>query len=137
MDETTNPLESGLAWTVAFDPPGRLFIGCRALEQIRAKGESRKLVGLVLEDRGVLRSHQKVIVPGVGEGETTSGTYSPTLERSIGLARVPIGTGDRVQVDIRGKLLNATVVKPPFVRFGKPRIKLAAPPAAPAAGSAS
>jgi len=129
MDETTNPLESGLAWTVAFDPPGRLFIGCRALELIRAKGESRKLVGLVLEDRGVLRSHQKIIVSGVGEGETTSGTYSPTLERSIGLARVPIGTGDHVQVDIRGKLLNATVVKPPFVRFGKARIKLATPPA--------
>jgi aminomethyltransferase len=137
MDETTNPLESGLAWTVAFEPESRKFIGRQALEQVKAKGESRKLVGLVLEDRGVLRSHQKVVVSGLGEGETTSGTYSPTLERSIGLARVPIGTGDHVQVDIRGKLLSAVVVKPPFVRFGKPRIKLAAPPAAPAAGAAS
>ncbi len=130
MDERTNPLESGLAWTVAFEPQDRAFIGRPALEELKAKGESRKLIGLVLEDRGVLRSHQRVVVSDVGEGETTSGTYSPTLERSIGLARVPIGTGDHVQVDIRGKLLNAVVVKPPFVRFGKARIKLAAPPAA-------
>jgi aminomethyltransferase len=79
----------------------------------------RKLVGLVLEDRGVLRSHQKVVVPGVGEGELTSGTFSPTLERSIGFARVPAATGEQVQVDIRGKLLAARVVKYPFVRNGK------------------
>jgi aminomethyltransferase len=78
----------------------------------------RQLVGLVLEDRGVLRSHQKV----VPAGETTSGTFSPTLERSIALARVPAGAVQQVQVDIRGKLLNARVVKPPFVRFGKAMI---------------
>jgi aminomethyltransferase len=124
MDETRNPLESGLAWTVAFEPAARDFIGRKALEQVKAAGNVPKLVGLLLEDRGVLRSHQKVIVSGVGEGETTSGTFSPTLERSIAFARVPAGTGDRVQVDIRGKLLNASVVKPPFVRFGKPRIEL-------------
>jgi aminomethyltransferase len=124
MDERRNPLESALAWTVAFEPASRDFIGRKALEQIKAKGGIAKLVGLLLEDRGVLRSHQKVIVPGIGEGETTSGTFSPTLERSIAFARVPAGTGDRVQVDIRGKLLNASVVKPPFVRFGKPRIEL-------------
>ena len=76
-------------------------------------------MGLLLEDRGVLRSHQKVVVPGVGEGEITSGTFSPTLERSIALARVPAATADKVQVDIRGKLLKARVVKPPFVRNGK------------------
>jgi aminomethyltransferase len=122
MDESRNPLESGLAWTVAFEPGARDFIGRKALEQIKAKGDIARFVGLLLEDRGVLRSHQKVIVPGIGEGETTSGTFSPTLERSIALARVPAGTGQRVQVDIRGKLLNASVVKPPFVRFGKPRI---------------
>jgi aminomethyltransferase len=125
MDESRNPLESGLAWTVAFEPASRDFIGRRALEAIRARGTPLKLVGLLLQDRGVLRSHQKVVVNGVGEGETTSGTFSPTLERSIAFARVPAKTGDRVQVDIRGKLLNATVVKPPFVRNGKPRIDLA------------
>ena len=89
MDENLTPLESGLTWTVAFDPPDRDFIGRAALEAQRSGGVPRKLVGLVLEDRGVLRSHQKVVVPGVGEGELTSGTFSPTLERSIGFARVP------------------------------------------------
>jgi aminomethyltransferase len=119
MDESTSPLESGLTWTVAFDPPDRNFIGRSALEAQRAKGVPRKLVGVVLEDRGVLRSHQKVVVPGIGEGEITSGTFSPTLERSIGFARVPAATADEVQVDIRGKLLAARVVKYPFVRNGK------------------
>ena len=119
MDEATNPLESGLTWTIAFEPASRDFVGRAALEAIRARGGLRKLVGLVLEERGVLRSHQKVVVPGVGEGEVTSGTFSPTLEKSIALARVPRATGDRVQVDIRGKLLAARVVKPPFVRHGK------------------
>jgi aminomethyltransferase len=119
MDESTDPFESGLAWTVALEPQGRAFVGREALETIRARGPQAKLVGLLLEDRGVLRSHQKVVVAGVGEGEVTSGTFSPTLERSIALARVPAATAARVQVDIRGKLLNARVVKPPFVRFGK------------------
>jgi aminomethyltransferase len=119
MDESTDPFESGLAWTVALEPPGRDFVGRAALEAIRARGPGAKLVGLLLEDRGVLRDHQKVLVPGVGEGEVTSGSFSPTLERSIALARVPAATAARVQVDIRGKLLNAKVVKPPFVRLGK------------------
>jgi aminomethyltransferase len=120
MDESTDPLESGLAWTVALDPPGRDFLGRSSLEGIRAAGGPQaKLVGLVLEDRGVLRSHQKVLAGAAGEGEVTSGTFSPTLERSIALARVPTAAAERVQVDIRGKLLNARVVKPPFVRFGK------------------
>jgi aminomethyltransferase len=119
MDESVSPLESGLTWTVALEPKDRYFIGRDALEaQIKA-GVSRKLVGLLLEDRGVLRGHQKAVVPGVGEGELTSGTFSPTLERSIGFARVPVATGDQVQVDIRGKLLTARVVKYPFVRNGK------------------
>jgi aminomethyltransferase len=119
MDEQHHPLESGLAWTVAFDPPGRDFIGRAALEAVRARGDAARFVGLVLEDRGVLRSHQRVIVPGVGAGETTSGSYAPTLERSIAFARVPRGVGERVQVDIRGKLMSARVVKPPFVRNGQ------------------
>jgi aminomethyltransferase len=126
MDESKNPLESGLSWTVSFEPATRDFIGRSALEAIRAGGAPLKLVGLLLQDRGVLRSHQKVVVTGVGEGETTSGTFSPTLERSIAFARVPAKTGDHVQVDIRGKLLSASVVKPPFVRNGKPRIDLPA-----------
>ena len=124
MDESTTPLESGLAWTVALDRKDRQFVGRAALESQRAAGVPRKLVGLVLEDRGVLRGHQKVHAPGAGEGEITSGTYSPTLERSIALARVPAATGGRVEVDVRGKRLEARVVRPPFVRHGKRLIDL-------------
>jgi aminomethyltransferase len=119
MDESTHPFESGLGWTVALEPRDRPFIGREALEAIRARGPQRKLVGLLLEGRGVLRSHQKVLVPEAGEGEITSGTFSPTLERSIALARVPAAAGSSVQVDIRGKLHEARIVRPPFARHGK------------------
>jgi aminomethyltransferase len=130
MDESRHPLESGLVWTVAFDPPDRDFIGREALEHARRIG-GPSLVGLVLEDRGVLRSHQQVSAAGAPEqgaapsfGEITSGTFSPTLNRSIALARVPSETGPRVMVDIRGKLHAAHVVKPPFVRNGKVLIQI-------------
>jgi aminomethyltransferase len=117
MDENHHPLESGLAWTVAFEPADRDFLGRRALEDLRHRG-GRKLVGLLLEERGVLRSHQRI----VPDGEVTSGTFSPTLNRSIALARVPSTAAGNVQVDIRGKLHSASIVKPPFVRHGKPLI---------------
>ncbi len=124
MDETTTPLESALAWTVAWDPQDRDFIGRRALEQQREQGARQKLVGLLLEDKGVLRNHQKVVVENNAEGEITSGSFSPTLQRAIAFARVPKETGEACQVEIRGRLLSARVVKPPFVRNGKAQIEL-------------
>ena len=123
MDEDVSPLEAGLAWTVAFDPADRDFIGRGPLDAMRGTDHAR-FVGLVLEDKGVLRSHQRVVVEGVGEGETTSGGYSPTLERSIALARVPAGDFETAKVDIRGKLLDVKIVKPPFVRNGQVRVEL-------------
>jgi aminomethyltransferase len=119
MNAGTNPLESGLAWTVAFEPGDRQFVGRSALEAIRARGSARKLVGLVLDERAVLRSHQRVLVAGAGEGEVTSGSFSPTLGRSIGFARVPSATGAQVEVEVRGRMLPARVVKVPFVRHGR------------------
>jgi aminomethyltransferase len=119
MDENHHPLESGLAWTVAFEPGDRDFIGRQALETLR-RTPGDQLVGLLLEERGVLRSHQK-IVPA---GEVTSGTFSPTLNRSIALARVPRTAAAGVQVEIRGKLHSASIVKTPFVRHGKALISL-------------
>lgn len=118
MDEQTTPLESGLEWTVAWEPADRDFIGRQALEQQRQAGSPRKLVGLVLEDRGVLRAHQKVLT-GAGEGEITSGTFSPTLQRAIALARVPALSAEHCEVEIRNKRMRAKVVKYPFVRNGK------------------
>jgi aminomethyltransferase len=120
MDESTTPYEAALAWTVALDPAGRDFIGREALEQQRASGVPRKMVALVLEDRGVLRHGQTVLVDGLGEGVITSGSFSPTLGKAIAFARVPAGTGGKVRVEIRGKQLTARVVKAPFVRDGKP-----------------
>jgi aminomethyltransferase len=119
MDEQTNPLESGLAWTVAFEPAGRDFLGRASLEAVRAAGPARKLVGLVLAERAVLRAHQRVLAPGLGAGEVTSGTFSPTLSLSIGLARVPAATGSTVEVEVRGRMLPVRVVRTPFVRHGK------------------
>jgi aminomethyltransferase len=127
MDEHFHPLESGLAWTVAFEPADRDFIGRDALERARREG-GRELVGLLLEERGVLRSHQKVLVGGDSvtglQGEVTSGTFSPTLNRSIALARVPKTSQPTVQVEIRGKWHVARIVKPPFVRHGKALIDI-------------
>jgi len=122
MDENFHPLESALEWTVAFDPPDRDFFGRKALQTLSATG-GNELVGLILEDRGVLRGHQPVITD-MGAGTVTSGTFSPTLNRSIGLARVPRGCGSQVQADIRGKLHAARIVKPPFVRRGRILIEL-------------
>ena len=122
MDESQNPLESGLAWTVAFEPTDRDFVGRAALEKIRGS-QTLERVGLLLEDRGVLRGHQ-VVQTNAGAGEITSGGFAPTLNRSIALARVPIGAVSPVSVDVRGKLLSARIVKPPFVRNGKPLISL-------------
>jgi len=123
MDESVSPLEAGLGWTVAWEPAGRDFIGRKALERQRAEGTQQKLVGLLLEDKGVLRNHQKVMAGG-GVGEVTSGSFSPPLQRAIAFARVPKDTADTCQVDIRGKLLTARVVKLPFVRNGKARVEL-------------
>ena len=118
MDETVTPLESGLSWTVDLSSP-RDFIGKAALAG-RAT-PYRQLVGLVLLDKGgVLRAHQ-VVHTAHGDGEVTSGTFSPTLNQSIALARVPgpVAPGDTVKVVVRDRELTARVVRPPFVRNGK------------------
>ncbi|MBR9827897.1 MAG: glycine cleavage system aminomethyltransferase GcvT [Oceanospirillales bacterium] len=119
MDEATSPLEAGMGWTLALEPADRHFVGREAVEALKAKGVAQRLVGLVLTERGVLRSHQKVVVDGLGEGEITSGSFSPTLGHSIALARVPAGTGTEACVEMRGKLVPVQVVKPPFVRHGE------------------
>ena len=115
MDETISPLEAGLTWTLSLD--GREFIGKQALLQ-RKEQDHPVFVGLVLLDKGVLRSHQTVFTSN-GEGVTTSGSFSPTLGKSIAFARVPKGTEGECEVDIRGKRCKAQIVKPVFVRDGK------------------
>ena len=125
MDESRHPLESGLAWTVAFEPADARLHRPRRARRGRAQAGGPALVGLVLEDRGVLRSHQHVraaAAPGASSalGEVTSGTFSPTLESlDRARARARRAPAPQVLVDIRGKPHAARVVKPPFVRNGK------------------
>ncbi|WP_354676846.1 glycine cleavage system aminomethyltransferase GcvT [Cupriavidus plantarum] len=116
MDIETSPLDAGLAWTVDLQSE-RDFTGKAALV---ANGQRKSFLGLILRDKGVLRAHQKVITAS-GEGEITSGTFSPSLSLSVAFARLPkdIAPGDEVQVEIRDRKLAATVVKLPFVRNGK------------------
>jgi aminomethyltransferase len=116
MDQTVSPLDAGLAWTVSLNTD-RDFVGKPALT---AAGQQKQFLGLILLDKGVLRGHQQVITKQ-GNGEITSGSFSPTLQQSIALARLPLGVqiGDEVEVDIRGKLLKAKVTKPVFARNGK------------------
>lgn len=123
MDESVSPLESGLAWTVAMQEP-REFIGREALLAQREAGGLRRFIALVLEGKGVLRAHQKVFDGEREVGEITSGGFSPTLERSIAMARVAGDAGDALQVDIRGRKLPLNKVKMPFVRNGQAQIEL-------------
>lgn len=118
MDETVTPLESNLAWTIAWEPADRNFIGRKALEEQRAQGIKQKLVPVLLEVKGVLRNHQKVKT-NTGEGEVTSGSFSPILEKGIGFARIPVSTQSHCEVEIRGQWLPMQVVKGPFIRTGK------------------
>ncbi len=117
MDETVTPLEANMAWTVAWQPEDRDFIGRRALEALRGR-HTRKLTGVVLEARGVVRAGQSVDCGAAGEGVVTSGIYSPTLRRGIGMCRVPRAAKGECWVIIRGKPVAARLVKMPFVRAG-------------------
>jgi len=119
MNEEVSPLAANMGWTIAWEPAERAFVGRGALEEQRERSEQPKLIGLVLEERGVLRAHQVVRVNGIGEGEITSGSFSPTLGKSIALARVPANTGERAEVEIRNKWYPVRVVQPTFVRHGK------------------
>ena len=121
MDTSTSPLVSNLAWTVAFDPVERDFIGRAGLEAQRASGVPQRLVGLVLGKGAIPRSGALVRAPE-GEGRVTSGSFAPSLECPIALARIPAGESTQVEVELRGKRLSARVIKPPFVRNGQVKV---------------
>jgi len=120
MDEQTSPLACGLGWTVAWSPSARDFIGRKALEAEREAGISERMVGLLLEDRGIMRHGQRVQT-GSGGGLVTSGGFSPTMERSIAMARIPLAAAEDTHcaVDIRGVSKTARIVRLPFVRRGR------------------
>jgi aminomethyltransferase len=117
MDDAVTPPEAGLSWTLSFDD-ARDFIGRAALEKQKASGLARQMIGIVMDEKGVLR-HGQTVMTAVGNGEILSGTFSPTLGKAIALARVPAGELGSVSVDIRGKAMPVRVVKYPFVRDGQ------------------
>lgn len=118
MNEDVSPLEAALTWTVDLKNENRPFVGRHALENLKEDGVKKTLVGLVLEGKGVIRNHQKVLT-NVGAGEVTSGTFSPTMGKAIALASVPMGAVGLCEIEIRTKKVSAKIVKPPFVRMGK------------------
>ncbi|MBT3745250.1 MAG: glycine cleavage system aminomethyltransferase GcvT, partial [Candidatus Thioglobus sp.] len=118
MNDEISPLEAALTWTVDLNDEDRQFVGRKALEKLRDDGVKKTIVGLVLDGKGVIRDHQKVVTI-LGDGEVTSGTFSPTMGKAIALARVPMGTTGSCEIEMRNKLVSAKIVKPPFVRNGK------------------
>jgi aminomethyltransferase len=119
MTESTTPLESGLGWTIGWEPAERDFIGRKALQTQREQKDHKRFIALVLEGKGILRHDQKVFKDNKEIGTVTSGSYSPTLEQSIALARISPVADDTCTVEIRGKQIPAKIIKPPFVRNGK------------------
>ncbi|MEB3309816.1 MAG: glycine cleavage system aminomethyltransferase GcvT [Snowella sp.] len=124
IDDNTTPLEAGLGWLVHLDTAGD-FIGRAILEQQKAEGVNRRLVGIEMEGRHIARHGYPVVSEGKPIGEITSGTQSPTLEKAIALAYVPSSfskMGQTLEVEIRGKAYPATVVKKPFYKsVNKPK----------------
>ncbi|MDC0407795.1 glycine cleavage system aminomethyltransferase GcvT [Candidatus Thioglobus sp.] len=118
MNDEVSPLEAALSWTVDLSNEDRQFVGRKALEELKNEGAKNTIVGLVLEGKGVIRNHQKVVT-SLGDGEVTSGTFSPTMGKAIALARVPIDATGSCEIEMRNKLVSAKIVKPPFVRNGK------------------
>ncbi|MBT3186644.1 MAG: glycine cleavage system aminomethyltransferase GcvT [Candidatus Thioglobus sp.] len=118
MNDQVSPLEAALTWTVDLSDEDRHFVGRDALEALRDKGVKKTIVGLVLEGKGVIRDHQKVLT-SLGEGKVTSGTFSPTMGKAIALASMPMGAVGSCEIEMRNKQVSAKIVKPPFVRDGK------------------
>lgn len=118
MNDEVSPLEAALSWTVDLSNEDRQFVGRKALEELKNDGPKNTIVGLVLEGKGVIRDHQKVVT-SLGDGEVTSGSFSPTMGKAIALARVPMGATGSCEIEMRNKLVSAKIVKPPFVRNGK------------------
>ena len=119
MNETTSPLISNLAWTISLNDPTRHFIGHSALKKQLDEGIKEQLVGLIMEEQGVLRNNQKVWLANNKNGEITSGGFSPTLGHAIALARLPIEISGTSYIERRGKYIPVKITKPPFIRRGK------------------
>lgn len=119
IDKATNPIESGLGWTVKLDKGD--FVGREALQKVKSEGPKRKLIAFELKEKGFPRQHYPIVIDGKKAGEVASGTFSPMLEKGIGTGYVPSGRskiGEIVGIDIRGRIIPSEIVKPPFYKNG-------------------
>jgi aminomethyltransferase len=122
IDQTTNPIEAGLGWTVKLDKPD--FVGKEAIAEVKADGPKRRLVAFELKDKGIPRQHYPIIYDGKKVGNVTSGMFAPMLEKGVGAGYVdkPYDkTGNEIGIEIRGKIIPAEIVKPPFYKEGTRR----------------
>ena len=121
MDEDTSPLECNMAWTVSLEDDTRDFIGKESFKRKKEEGNFDVLKGLLFEDRSIVRSHQVIYFDESKElkGFVTSGSYSPTLKKSIALARIPPSSSETCMAEVRGKTIKASIGEPRFVREGK------------------
>lgn len=119
MDESTNPIEAGLSWIVKLDKDTP-FVGQQAIRQVKEQGPSRRLRGLILEGKGIIRHGYEIYVGDTKVGEVTSGSWAPTLEESIGLGYIDVDYADepRVDIQIRKRRVPARVTKKPFYKRG-------------------
>jgi aminomethyltransferase len=120
IDDTTTLLEANLGWICKLDKGD--FTGREALARQKEEGVKRKLVGFEVTDRGIARDHQEVVVNGQRVGHVTSGSPAPFLKKNIGLAYLPVeyaSAGQEIQVDVRGRLVGAQIVKTPFYKRQK------------------
>lgn len=127
MDDTVTPLDSNLAWTVDVKDENRDFIGKKTYLEQKAQGKNQKLVGVVLVDKGVLRPKMKVYQDQAGTqlmGTLTSGTFSPTLSEGIGFARITPQDDTTCWIVIRGKTIQAKIIRPPFLKAGKANFEI-------------
>ncbi len=122
IDRTTNPIEAGLGWTVKLDKPD--FVGKEAIARVKAEGPKRRLVAFELKEKGIPRQHYSIICDGKKAGNVTSGMFSPMLEKGVGAGYVDKpydNVGNEIGIDIRGKIVSAEIVKPPFYKKGTRR----------------
>ena len=117
IDETTTLLDANLGWICKLDKGD--FTGRETLAQQKAEGVKRKLVGFEITDRGIARDDQEVVINDQRVGKVTSGSPAPFLKKNIGFAYVPVeyaNVGQSINVDVRGRLVGAKIVKTPFYK---------------------
>jgi aminomethyltransferase len=122
IDQTTNPLEAGLGWTVKLDKSD--FVGKEAISKVKEDGPKRRLVAFELREKGFPRQHYPIIIDGKKAGEVASGAFSPMLEKGIGTGYIPVEhskAGNMIGIEIRGKTIPAEIVRPPFYKMGTRR----------------